>query len=54
MADVYVRISTGTRYYVDERIQKAFPDDFVIVDEPKKKSATAANDNGGKTEGDHE
>lgn len=51
MAEVHVVIDTGRKFYLDERIQKAFPDDFKVVAE-EKKSATAAHKTGGETEGD--
>lgn len=52
MGKVLVRISTGRKFLLDERIQKRFPDDYKLVGE--KKSAPAAKQTGGQTEGDHE
>lgn len=50
MGKVLVRISTGRKFLLDERIQKHFPDDYKLVKE--KKSATAAKKTGGETEGE--
>lgn len=49
MGKVLVRIGTGRKFLLDERVQKRFPDDYVLVEE--KKSATAAKKTGGRSEG---
>lgn len=58
MAEVRVRISTGRKFWLDERIQQAFPNDYVLDDPDKGSSdsntdpATAETDNtGGTNEG---
>lgn len=41
MGKVLVQIGTGRKFLLDERIQKRFPDDYVLVEEkPKRKRAS--------------